>query len=156
MTGELSFMVDITDHRVMVRFDELPKQIRKALRTKITELTHQLLAQVQAREPVRTGRLRQLTRAYVDEKQDVIRGRVRVLGRRGINQPARAFGALEYGAHRSHRVKGYQRRSGRVRPYERRANIKAQRFLRGPASVMLPRAKAEIEAIILAAVRGVP
>ena len=152
----MNISVEINDHRVMAHFEQLPEQIRQALRTKITELTHQLLVQVQAREPVRTGRLRQLTRRYVDEKQDFIRGRVRILGRRGINQPARAFGALEYGAHRRFAVKGYRRGSSRVRPYERRANIRARRFLRGPASVMLPRAKAEIEAIILAAVRGVP
>ena len=156
MTPE--FRVDMTDNRLTVRFEELPAQLRAALREKISELTHQLLAQVIAREPVRTGRMRSLTRAYVDEKRDWVRGRVRILGRRGPNQPARAFGALEYGAHRRFAVSAHRRsrRGGRsfmVSAYDRRANIHAMRFLRNPAKAMMPRARAELEAIILGTVR---
>ena len=91
--------ISINDTRLRVRLDDLPKELQDRLEQTIRGLTNELLRKVEAKEPVRTGRLRRLTHAYVDrnEKKNFIRGRVRVL-RTGEHNTAAAAGALEYGA----------------------------------------------------------
>jgi len=138
------------------------------------ERQREWLAQVEAAEPVVTGRLRSLTHAYIDEeygkvnqRRNFIRGRVRILRTKEHNTAA-AGGALEYGAHRRFPVQAYTRRrrgggsvmqarkSGKlyrsfrikVSAYNRRAHITAMRFLRGPALRQQPRARAEINAVL--------
>jgi len=159
MTGGVNFSITADDAKIRVRFEQLPRDVRIALRQKITELTNQLLRQVKAREPRRTGRLQARTRSYVDERKDYVRGRVRVIRGKAHNTAA-AAGALEYGAHRSFTVRSHRQRrtavfgnsmqpqSVMVAAYQRRANITAQRFLRTPAAAMLPHARREIEEII--------
>jgi len=154
MAGGIEFRIDESDTgRIIARLDQLPQELRARLRGVITQLTNELLARVEAAEPVRTGTLRAQTHAYVDEGPTWLRGRVRVLrsGRRNYGAIA---GALEYGApgrRRSGavRVRGYRRSGATVRAYQRRQpHIKAMRFLRGPAAAQLPRARALIRAAI--------
>lgn len=145
----MNVRIDVDDTKLRLRLEQLPAKLQARLKAKISELTHQLLGQVQAREPVRTGRLRSQTHAYVDERPNFVRGRVRVLPTRGINRAAAAFGALEYGSTgKRFAVRGHRRNGFAVRAYQRRGGIRARRFLRGPAAVMLPRARLEIERIL--------
>jgi hypothetical protein len=149
---------DVTDHGVEAHLDRVSTRLRSGLRTAITELTNQLLARVRAAEPYRTGRLRQSTQAFVDERPDRIRGRVRILGVGQTHNAAAA--ALEYGAHRIVSVRAHQEHLTHVfdratdsqfvavRAYERRANIQAKRFLRDPAAAMRPRIQAELERVV--------
>lgn len=150
--------------RVLLRLDQLPEKIARKLKAEIGRLTHQLLAQVEAKQPVRTGTLRQQTHAYVDEGVNKggrwVRGRVRVLREEasGVNYGIVA-GALEYGAPGKRRtgpvpVRGYRRQSVKVRSHtRRRPKIAAMRFLRGPAAAQRPRARAALMAIINDAVK---
>jgi hypothetical protein len=154
----IGFQIDVDDRAVKLRLEELPSRLRSRLRPVIARLTEQLLGQVRAAEPVRTGKLRAATQAFVDDKENFVRGRVRVLavpGRGGSHNIAAA--ALEYGAHRLVHVKQHEthidtifgRASARqlaiVDAYTRRANITAERFLRGPAATLRPAAIAALE-----------
>jgi hypothetical protein len=140
------FTVTSNAEQVSAHFDKLPLALRSNLRKSIAELTNQLLAQVRSLEPSRTGALRADTRAFVDEGENFVRGRVRVLGGPRLNI---AFAALEYGVKRqSVAVGAYQRRGIAVRAYERQAHIAARRFLRGPEQAMQQRALAEIQAAV--------
>jgi hypothetical protein len=141
------FTVQVDDRRVLLHFAKLPMALRSNLRPVITRLTSELLGQVRAAEPTRTGQLRSLTRAFVDDSENFVRGRVRVLG--GPGQPHNiAAAALEYGAHRQFEVRAYRRDAIAVSAYQRRANIAAVRFLRGPAERMREHALAELEAAV--------
>lgn len=147
--SDLNFRIDVDDTKLRLRLEELPAKLQARLKVKIGELTHQLLRQVQAREPARTGRLRSHTHAYVDERQNFVRGRVRILPTNGVNRSAAAFGALEYGSTgRRFRVRGYSSQGRQVRAYQRAGGIRARRFLRGPAAIMLPRARIELQRLL--------
>ena len=152
--SDLNVSVTSNANQLALHFEKLPAELKRQLEIKIGQLTHQLHAQVRAAEPERTGRLRAATRAFVDVRQDFIRGRVRILPTGRAQEVAAAFGALEYGApgkrrHGPVRVSGYRRQSGQVAAYQRaRPRIAARRFLRGPAAAMRPRAMAELEAIV--------
>ena len=142
--------MDLNDTRLRLRLESMPKELKKRLTQTIGRLTRELLHKVEAREPVRTGRLRSLTEAYV-ETNDIkmfVRGRVRVLRSRQHNTAA-AAGALEYGSTgKKFAVQGYTRRGARVRGYSRVGGIKEMRFLRGPAAAMLPKARAELRRVL--------
>jgi len=142
--------MDMNDTRLRVRLDELPNKLRRRLVSTIGKLTNELLHKVEAREPFRTGRLRSLTQAYVDDNRIkmFVRGRVRVLRTREHNTAA-AAGALEYGSTgKRFPVSGYMRRGYRVSGYQRVGGISEMRFLRGPASAMLPKARAELRRVL--------
>jgi len=142
--------MDLNDTRLRLRLESMPKQLQKRLQQTIGRLTRELLHKVEAREPVRTGRLRSLTEAYVDTNdiKMFVRGRVRVLRSREHNTAA-AAGALEYGGTgKKFAVQGYTRRGARVRGYSRVGGIKEMRFLRGPAAAMLPKARAELRRVL--------
>jgi len=120
---------------------------------------------VKAGEPSRTGRLRSLTRAYVDVRPNYVRGRVRV-GDSAHPREAVIAGALEYGAPGRRRggrvpVRAHSMRLSHVfgrptggRPVtvrsftRRRPTIQAMRFLRGPATALRPKALAAIREAI--------
>jgi hypothetical protein len=150
----LNVTVDSNVNKLILHFEEMPDKIKRELEVKITQLTQQLLTQVKAAEPVRTGRLRAATRRFVDVRQDFVRGRVRILPTGKASRLGAAFGALEYGGPGKRRqgpvaVSGYRRSTGSVTAYKRRRpHIRARRFLRGPAAAMRPRALLELEAIV--------
>jgi hypothetical protein len=150
-----TYTIEVDDRRLMLHLDQLPMALRTKLRPTIVALTAELLARVRSMEPRRTGQLQNLTRSYVDEHEDSIRGRVRVLAPSGQAFNI-AAAALEYGARRGTSVKAYQRQGVAVRAYERRASIiVARRFLRGPAEAMRERALTEIRAVVDEAVQSV-
>jgi hypothetical protein len=143
------FTMTVSDLGVRASFERLRPALMTELRKTITSLTQQLLAQVEAREPVRTGYMRSRTAAFVDVRENFIRGRVRILATGSAQRVAAAFGALEYGAkHQLVAVSAYSRRGGRVRAYDRRFHITEWRFLRGPAAAMRPQIIAELEAAV--------
>lgn len=158
MTAPIEFKIDVIDAgRIQLRLDAFPRELQRRLKQTIGMLTQQLLVRVEAAQPVRTGKLRRATHAFVDEgiKRGVpwVRGRVRVLGGEG-NLGAR-FGALEYGGPGRRRfgkkvkVRAYSRGGVRINAYERRQpTIRAMRFLRGPAQAQRARAIAALEAAI--------
>lgn len=170
MIPDISWRLDqISNSRTRIMLDGLPRALQQKLRGTIQQLVNELLPQVLQLEPRRTGRLRSLTHAYVDERgtvqQNWVRGRVRVLRTREHNTAA-AAGALEYGARRRFPVRAYTSRrtvvfGRRIRPpkiitvkaHERRQRIVAMRFLRGPAKAWLPRARAELERTIIDALK---
>lgn len=138
------FTITVDDRRITLHLEKLSARLKTNLRTAITDLTETLLIRVRAAEPSRTGQLRLQTRAFLDEGETFIRGRVRVLGTAG--QPHNiAAAALEYGAHRTVSVRPYLRESVLVRAYQRQADITARKFLRGPAEAMRERALAELQ-----------
>jgi transposase len=162
----ISYSIDVDDRQVVLRLEGLEKRLRSQLHASITKLTGQLLSRVRAGEPTRTGRLRQETQAFVDDKTNFVRGRVRVLAARGMKGHNVAAAALEYGAHRAVRVRQHtthvehvfdrigHRQVAIVDAYTRRANITAQRFLRGPLAGMRPSIRAEFERVIQEAIKG--
>jgi hypothetical protein len=148
--GMINAQIDMNDNHLRVRLDKIPNRLRARLVQTIRGLTNELLQKVEAREPVRTGRLRRLTESYVDDNRikNFVRGRVRVLRTRAHNTAA-AAGALEYGSTgKRFGVKGYRRNSYPVKSYTRVGGITEIRFLRGPATVMLPKARQEIARVL--------
>lgn len=145
------FSIESNSNRLTVQLDALPDLIRRRLKAKITTLTHELLSMVEAREPVRTGRLREATHAYVDDNpaRNLVRGRVRILRTGRASRLGAAFGALEYGSTgRRFPVRAHARHGHPVRTYDRTGGIRARRFLLGSAAIMLPRARIELEQVI--------
>jgi hypothetical protein len=139
------FAIEVNDTKLLAHFAQLPPLLRENIRKTITVLTTELLARVRAAEPVRTGLMRASTRMYVDSTEEWVRGRVRIVATGHASRLGAAFGALEYGAHRSFAVRAYARRGIAVRAYERTANIQAQRFLRGSLDAMREQAAAAIK-----------
>ena len=165
MNGGVQFRIDEGDTgRIQVRFEQLPKEIKARLEGAIRQLTDELLARVKAAEPVRTGRLLSMTHAYVDVRENFVRGRVRIADSAHPREAVIA-GALEYGAPgrrkgrvpvRAHRMRlthlfgrPYRGGSVTVRSFSRkRPTIREMRFLRGPALAMRPQALAALRAAI--------
>lgn len=161
MNGGIQFRIEEGDTgRLRVQLEQLPKQVKARLETAIRQLTNELLVRVKAAEPVRSGRLRSMTHAYVDVRENFVRGRVRIADSAHPRE-ALIAGALEYGAPgrrkgrvpvRSHRMRlthlfgrPYRGGSVMVRSFSRkRPTIQEMRFLRGPALAMRPRALAAI------------
>jgi len=165
VTDGIDWRIEEHDNgRVLARLDQFPEAIQARVRDAITQLTNQLLRQVQAGEP---NLLRPHTHAYVDQGISKrgggawVRGRVRVLRdeQSGVNF-GKIAGALEYGGPGKKRrgmvkVGAYRRHAGAVRAYERRQpRIQARRFLRGPAQAMRPRVVAALRAAIGEAWQG--
>jgi hypothetical protein len=160
----MKLIFEENDRAVVAHLERIPGQLRTALRASITQLTDQLLQRVRAAEPYRTGKLRQETQAFVDVRDDSVRGRVRILGAGGKGHNV-AAAALEYGAHRLVQVRAHQEHLSHVfdratdsqfvavRAYQRRANIQAKRFLRDPAAAMRPQIQAELQRVVAEQVR---
>jgi hypothetical protein len=154
------FTIEMTETKLGVHLEAFLPEVQKQLQITIGRLTQRLLAQVQALEPQRTGRLRASTHSYLDVRPRFVRGRVRIIATGHAQSIAAAFGALEYGGpgqRRSGPVSVRASRRGRtsVTAYERRRpHIRARRFLRGPAGAMMSNARAEIEQAINQAIAG--
>ncbi len=144
-------IISLDETRLLARLDHLPHELHARLAGPIRELTEALFARVQAAEPYRTGALRAATRSFVDDRENLIRGRVRVLGESGRGKHNVKAGALEYGAHGDAAVHGYAREDATVSAYHRDVNIAEHRFLRDAAldlrtefEAMVERAIAEV------------
>lgn len=148
------YTVDVDDRYLTLHLDKLPMALKSKLRPVITKLTGELLGRVRSMEPRHTGLLQSLTRSYVDETEDYVRGRVRIMAPSGQAHNI-AAAALEYGAHKLFIVSAHRRRTIAVRAYERHARITARRFLRDPAGAMRERALAEIRTAVDEAIQSV-
>lgn len=136
------------DRRIEARFDRFPERARANLRQRIAAIIGVLETRVEAAEPSRTGKLRSETAGFVDEQPDFIRGRVRIVTRRGGAAEGGKAAALEYGAHGTASVKGHARTLDHVfaraiepqrvfvEAYTRHPDIAAHLFLRGPLAEM--------------------
>ena len=148
--SDLDIRIDANDNHILLQLESLPRRLENRLLEALRPLTRELERRVEAREPVRTGLLRKQTHSYVDvnRTKNFVRGRVRVLNLHDKNVAA-AFGALEYGSKgKMIDVKAYTRRGRPVRAYERRGAIKAMRFLRDAAAVVIPKARRELQRVI--------
>jgi hypothetical protein len=143
----IDFKIKVDDTRVQLMLDQFPKKLQANIAARLDVLTTELQAKVRAAEPHRTGRLQAETKRFVDQRENWVRGRVRVLGPGGRGHNV-AAAALEYGAHRSFPVRGYRRGGGSVVAYRRHANIAERRFLRGAAVGMRAKVLAELQQAI--------
>jgi hypothetical protein len=143
----IDFKIKVDDARVQLMLDQLPKELQANIAARLDVLTTELQAKVRAAEPHRTGRLQTETRRFVDQRENWVRGRVRILGPGGRGHNV-AAAALEYGAHRSFPVKGYRRGGTAVSAYRRHANIAERRFLRNAAEGIRPKVLAELQQAI--------
>lgn len=143
----IDFNIKVADTRIQLMLDQFPKKLQANIASRMEPLVAEIQAKVRAGEPHRTGRLQAETRRFVDERENWVRGRVRILGPGGRGHNV-AAAALEYGAHRSFPVKGYRRGGTAVSAYRRHANIAERRFLRGAAEGMRAKVLAELQQAI--------
>lgn len=138
---EFQFTV-IGDRGIALKFERIPETIHDRLTKTIRDLTLRLEAAIETQEPQNTGRLRTRTKPFFTDKEQLIRGVVRVTGNRAEKLKALA---LEFGAHGTATVKAYTRGSDvAVSQYQRHVQVAEHRFLRGPFDAM----QAEIETAI--------
>jgi hypothetical protein len=143
----IDFKIKFDDTKVKLMLDQFPAKLQANIVRRLEPVMAEAQAKVRAGEPHRTGRLQAETKRFVDEHENWVRGRVRILGPGGRGHNV-AAAALEYGSHKSIPVKGYRRGGTPVAAYRRRTNIAEQRFLRNAAEVMRPKASAELQAAI--------
>ena len=142
------------DRRVELKLEEFPKSVHDRLLDRITGLTRELEARVQAAEPDKTGKLRRDTASRIFDDQDKITGRVT------IEADFAKAAALEYGAHRAAKVSAHLMRLDHVfarliapmtvlvQMHRRTPNITEHRFLRGTLAQMAPEIQAQLEAAV--------
>ena len=146
--------VDIRgDRELALRFDQFPAVLHARLERRITAITQELEARVEAATPVRTGKLRSEVRPSVySNNRDRVAGYVQVFAPGDPREYPKAA-TLEYGSDKPRRR--FERASGllgRVGAPRRRllsrggdaVHIRAYRYLRGPFESM----QAEIEAAL--------
>lgn len=134
-----------TERRVTLRFDEMPRQVHAALLGVLTQDTPELAARIRAAEPHRTGSLAAHTLSKVVDGKDFVLGMVYL-----TSQYAKAA-ALEYGAHKTTKVRAHEMRLDHfmrtlldepmtvlVAEYHRTPNIAAHAFERGTLAEMGP------------------
>lgn len=143
----IDFKINMNDTKITLMLDQFPKKLQANIAARLDVLTAELQAKVRAAEPHRTGRLQAETKRFVDERENWVRGRVRILGPGGRGHNI-AAAALEYGSHKSIPVKGYRRGGSAVVAYRRRTNIAERRFLRGSAEGMRAKVLAELQQAI--------
>lgn len=135
----------VGDRAIALKFGRIPIAIHDRLLQTIHDLTEKLLDRIHDAEPEATGRLKERTRAYFTDRENLIRGAIRPGSARQDKLKAMA---LEFGAHGTAHVKAYTRgHDVAVQAYTRHVNIAEHRFLRDPFAEM----KGEIEAAIRAA-----
>ncbi len=145
------------DRAVVARFTEWPKEIHDTLFERVKKLTDELYGRVRALAPEKSGKLKDEIISKVFDDPEKIKGMVTLAGKLPRSEYIKA-GALEYGSHRSVKVRKYQRTIteayGREIPptridvdaYARVADVEARLFLRGGLAGMEEEAKAELTA----------
>lgn len=156
-----SIKIDIAgDRQAGLRFDEFPDVLYEDLRKEIEELSLELLLRVEAATPSRTGLLRSEERLRLFTDKDRITGYIDVKAD-GQQEHIKA-GALEYGAHKKHKVSSHTMRLDHFWEQkldapitvlvdaipDRTANITEIAFLRGPLEAMRPEIAARLRAVV--------
>ena len=156
------------ENQLLARLNAFPLELQARLKPVIERLTEKMLAEVQAREPVRTGALRSETHAFVNERPDSIKGRVRILTKQEADPKREAIkaAALEYGAHGTASVSAHAMSLDHVfadpiapeevavDAYQRDVNITARRFLRDSLADTLAEFEIEVQRVMTEAVGG--
>lgn len=150
-----------SETRVIARLNEFPDDLAKRLEDPIRRITAEMLALVQAAEPVRTGALRDATTSFVDIRENLIRGRVRILSPPGKAGDHNVYAAaLEYGAHARATVGAHEMKLDHVfdesippeqvmvAAYQRDINITDRRFLRDALSNVAAEFEIEVQKAI--------
>lgn len=147
------------DTAIEASFAKWPEEIRASLCKRIEALTQELYARVVASAPERTGDLKNEFMFKVYDNTDSVKGVVTLEGKLDPKEYAKAA-ALEYGAHRTAKVKKYRRTISeafgrsispmriQVKNYSRQPNIQEYAFLRGGLASMEAEAVAELNAAI--------
>jgi hypothetical protein len=160
MPVELRLIFDETsENRLIAHLNEFPDTLAKALAEPIRRITDAMLSHVIAAEPVRTGALHDATKAFTDFRDNLIRGRVRILaGGPGLSHAKAA--ALEYGAHGPAHVAAHSMRLDHVfdeeippedvmvSGYTRDVNITERRFLRDALAAEIAEFEIEVQKAI--------
>lgn len=147
------------DRAVEARFAKWPKEIHDTLFERIKKLTDELYGRVRALAPEKSGDLKNEIISKVFDDPEKIKGLVSLEGNLPRSEYIKAA-ALEYGAHRSVKVRKYQRTIteafGRdisptridVSAYSRIANIEERMYLRGGLAGVEAEAVTELTAAI--------
>ena len=134
--------------------------------TKIGELTRKLEGLVRDRVPVETGQLLSEVASFVDDANDRISGKVKVLAKGWPDPDWGKAGALEYGAHRPFTVKAHQMKldhfwsraaapqMAMVQAFTRTPNIAEHDFLRGPLAEIQSEVVAGIKQAVASSIDG--
>lgn len=96
------------DRQVVARFEQWPKEIHDSLFERIKKLTDELYARVRALAPEKSGALKDEIISKVFDDPEKIKGLVTLEGKLPRSEYIKAA-ALEYGAHRSVKVRKHQR-----------------------------------------------
>jgi hypothetical protein len=152
-----------SETRLIARIERFPPELRARLIAHWTPVERKMLALVHAGEPIRTGRLREETRGFLDSGDEFVRARVRVLAH---GSAAGKAGALEYGGHGIAQVRPHAQtlahawsemiepRRIMVSAYKRRVNIRELRFLRDAEAAARSEGTAAIEAAVRETVKS--
>lgn len=143
-----------------LRFEEFPDALREDLREEIDSLTADLFAKIRAVAPKETGDLQSKINAKIHDHEKRIVGSIYIAGKKGSQDFAKA-GALEYGAHRTTKVKEYARRPhGKVqakfdapaevivRAHTRKNKQSEHAFLRGPMASARQEVENRLNAVV--------
>lgn len=157
----MDIAIDVKNARAVgLKFDDLMAQTRENLLQRITALTGELESRVKSEEPVVTGQLREETLSKIYDDPNRISGRVFVSG-----HFAKAA-ALEYGAHKTARVRPHSARldhvfDKRIAPmvvmisaHSRRLNIAERAYLRQPLASMSGEVIERLRAAVAASDEG--
>lgn len=132
------------DLKVALQFDKFPEALRAELLKPIKSLTNQLAAKIRAIVPKgKTGKLASEVVEQIFDDPDQVSGRVT------FDAEFAKAGALEYGAHRSTKVRAHEAKLDHawgkklnepltvlVAAYSRTPSIAAHNMLRGPLAAM--------------------
>ena len=147
------------DRAIQARFAEWPKEIHDTLFARIKKLTDELYGRVRALAPEKSGDLKNEIISRVFDDPEKIKGMVTLADKLPRSEYIKAA-ALEYGSHRSVKVRKYRRTIteayGRdisptsidVSAYSRVADVEARLFLRGGLAGMEEQAVAELTAVM--------
>ena len=155
--SDIGLSIDVDDRRLQARFEALPEALKAQLIPRLRAIDDAFLAAVHAAEPRRTGRLIQETQGFLNVGPDYVRAVVKVLrDAGGTGRDNAKAAALEYGAHATITVRGYEALHGEnVAAYQRRVSIAEHRFLRDPFERIKGPAQAAIEEAIAAVTKEV-
>ena len=164
-----SIHIDVAGARqVGIRFDEFPDDLYADLRAEVSSLSAELFGRVEAATPELTGQLRAAERLRLFTDANRITGYVDIQGGKTSGGLYAEAGALEYGAHRSTKVKAHTMRldhhwllqladpeTVQVPDYTRTPDIAEHAFERGPLAEMAPEVVTRLNAVVERAVAKV-
>jgi hypothetical protein len=146
--------VIITGERELeLKFDNFPREVHSALEERITAITENLRARVEAAAPRKTGLLRSEIKSRVYSSKNRIAGYVSVYAPGREGEYAKAA-TLEYGTDKPrHAVSRIMDRMGKshrriMDRISKPVHIEAYRYLRGPFADLMPEIQSDLESVV--------